>query len=723
MYRYVRGLERRVVQLEEQLGIRPSSSADENNLPPSTNTSGSQAQFNFNDPIKVEGGAQLSRQDGDGIIQTMNGGDVRPEQRARRVAGGQQEASPLASELKQLSLEATAERYLGSSSGVSFARLTQAVLKRLKSDEYPFAFEAASKEGTPPDPLVQSHGNGTHTPASALQQELISSADLKYPACLPAQEQAFRLVEYYWSHNHSLYPFVRKKWFMDCMRLMYTNPSDPSLQSHSFLFTLWMVFAIGSTAWSTINLVGENESVQYFNRAMLYFEGALSHGSIAALDALLLQVSYSFFSKVGSNAWYITRAAISIALGIGLHTKPTPAVEQLPVDVQEYRKRLFYCLYMMDRVVSIALGRPFGIRDEDVEVETFADVDEENILPHTIRQQQPMKTSDMAVPLHILRLRKIAGEIFDQVYSNRNKNLNVSEREEILTTLHEKLVGWRKNMPWPLPESGALRIPHFSDLWSNLNYYNHVIMIFRPSPLCPVLNVEKVGFIAHASAMSIRQVAAMQQQGQFAWNWLNLFSVFTATLTLVYSITAQPDALSTYLNRSGALVDLETASDLLEIFGRKFPSALKCRDIIQDVSNRLRAHTASEPSDPSRMQTILPSFTSIREDRSILSPSNEPGVSYPSFPTGNASYDDLQDRVRGVEYPSPSDNNSAGFSPRYPASLTSDSGLPMNFHIPPTPSPFGNVTAQFISAGLGNGTNLDLDEDFLNLLGGNFDTG
>jgi len=55
-----------------------------------------------------------------------------------------------------------------------------------------------------------------------------------------------------------------------------------------------------------------------------------------------------------------------MAIGMGLHNVST--YHGLSQDVVERRKRIFWSIYMMDRVVSIALGRPFAIHDDDIDV-------------------------------------------------------------------------------------------------------------------------------------------------------------------------------------------------------------------------------------------------------------------------------------------------------------------------------------------------------------------
>ncbi|RDW66537.1 hypothetical protein BP6252_10172 [Coleophoma cylindrospora] len=564
----------------------------------------------------------------------------------------------LESEVELLSLRATADMYLGAASGVSFARLTQAVLKRLKPDVFHFKNAAAPEQ--PPQPWSPPQDNTPNAfPAESpwgMNEPAVPPIDPAARPKLPTEEEAMQLAEYYWCHTHTLYPFMRRRKFMESLKRMYATPDDPVLQSCAFQYTMWMVFAISSTTLASVTMNEETESHQFWNNAMLYFEGALARGNMSALNALLLQVAYSFFNQVGPNTWYLVGMAGRLAIGMGLHTPPSNvSTGRLSPDVLEHRKRLFFSLYMMDRMVSIALGRPFSIRDEDVEIEPFADVDDDDLMDTDSLSQKHLALSAMAVPLHILQLRKIAGEIFHEVYTNKNRHLDTMERDRIVAGLHEKLIHWRRTMPFPLPESQVPRVPQLSTTWFDLNYHTHVVLLYRPSPLFPVLNLEKVTLLASGSQSAIRHAFTMYRQQRFAFNWLNLFSLFSSVLALIYSVTAQPDALASYLQRSEALSDLRLAAELLQAFEKKFPQAWKCREILQDVLSRLESYLPAQSrlssSDPlSPVQQLMPQ-SELPEQTSVLSPGFDANATaYPLFLTGNASYDALLGLVQGFEY-------------------------------------------------------------------------
>ncbi|OJJ50419.1 hypothetical protein ASPZODRAFT_13499 [Penicilliopsis zonata CBS 506.65] len=570
---YVRGLELRVKELEQQLADRPSSdNGDLVSIWPENPAVGN---------TRVENNSPIHQQE-----------NPSPVSRPRSRQG----TESLAEELKVLSLEATADRHLGPSSGISFAKLTQAVLRRLSPGREAFVFE----DGADEDETVEQQqramtdlwpdvGSSLLNIDPALISPLVDAYKDPVDISLLDASHISYLLEFYFAHSHTLYPIIRQTEFTSVLWRLYADPLDPLAQSPLWQFRIWMVLAIGSTAYSSVTLVDESESVQFFQKAMTYFEAVMGCGYLAGLEALMLQVSYSFFNKIGPNTWFLVGLAARMAIGMGLHTADT--YRSLAIDVAEYQKRLFFSLYMMDRVVSMALGRPFAIHDDDINVEPFSTADDEHIKPEGITLRSSLEPSRMAVPLHILDLRKIASDIGSHVHSiKRGDRLQTAaEKEETIQALHRRLIEWRRSMPFPLPDLQS-NVPHLCTNWFDLNYYTHLIMLYRPSSLCPTLDLHKVKILAEASAMAIRQAITMHRQHRFSYNWLNLFGVFNSALSLMYATTSQPDHLALVLDRTKAIADLQLVIELLDTFAKKFPSAKRIRRMVQDVVAKLQLY-------------------------------------------------------------------------------------------------------------------------------------
>ncbi|KAJ5043397.1 hypothetical protein NUH16_000186 [Penicillium rubens] len=497
------------------------------------------------------------------------------------------QTSTFGQQLTALSLEATAERHLGSTTGLSFAELTQMVLRRLTPDKADFVFNSQQDNTTgtnlldlsfPADPFNDSFFQNL---SESISVHPLLFGDLFLPEFTgsdaplgslvwPADETYVRrLVDFYFAHSHTLYPILKRSEVMDAFERIHQNPQSLATQAPLDIFRIWMVLAIGSTAYSSVTLTEESESMMFYNNALQYSEQALGG------DEMVYTPVYYFSAE------------------------ENPTDESL-VCLGGYNAPSLLFLFQPARsyVVSITLGRPFALHDDDIDVTPFEDADEEYIHSDCIGPQNSLQPSMMAVPLHILSLRRIAGKISRQVYGNfKNSKMNLQEREAIIASLHQELLAWRRGMPFPLPDIDD-RVPHLNTTWYDFNYYTHLAMIYRPSPLFPVSDVKRIKMLETAASMSLRQAFSMHQQQRFAYNWLNFLALFTATLSLVYAITAQPDDLGVVLRDTRAIADLDLATQLFETLGLKFVAAKKIQGMIAEISRRYKEVRASKTMEP-----------------------------------------------------------------------------------------------------------------------------
>lgn len=164
----------------------------------------------------------------------------------------------------------------------------------------------------------------------------------------------------------------------------------------------------------------------------------------------------------------------------------------------------------------------------------------------------------------------------------------------MIQPLHKEFIDWRRNMPFPIPDIND-RVPQLTSNWFDFNFYVHLAMLYRPSPLLPTMDDKRVKTLHEAASMSLRQAYNMHRQHRFAYNWLNLLSLFTATLSLIYSTTVQPYDLGTVLKRTRAIDDLNLAIELFDTLGIKFAAANKVSGMIAVVCERYKDLRASNP--------------------------------------------------------------------------------------------------------------------------------
>lgn len=203
----------------------------------------------------------------------------------------------MARELRILSLEAAAERHLGSSSGLSFAKLTQTVLKRLTPDRADFVFGISQGDDilgeidwdSTPDfshPHVMNFPNiagfGPTLFGKMSLSNIIEPSGSLADLSLPTKSRADQLTSFYFAHSHTLYPILNQRDFLALLDRIYEQPSDNSIMDSLSWFRVWMVLAIGSSARCSVSMVEESEALLYYNKALEFFESAFDHGDMVS---------------------------------------------------------------------------------------------------------------------------------------------------------------------------------------------------------------------------------------------------------------------------------------------------------------------------------------------------------------------------------------------------------------------------------------------------------
>lgn len=123
------------------------------------------------------------------------------------------------------------------------------------------------------------------------------------------------------------------------------------------------------------------EPESYHASAAVHLESFLSQskGGLEELQAVLLLAGYALLRPVSPGLWYIVGVAVRLAVDLGLHYEDSEAKEMKKDGKEgrrqwsrELRRRLWWCVYSLDRLVSTCVGRPFGIADEVISTKVRA---------------------------------------------------------------------------------------------------------------------------------------------------------------------------------------------------------------------------------------------------------------------------------------------------------------------------------------------------------------
>lgn len=169
------------------------------------------------------------------------------------------------------------------------------------------------------------------------------------PICSYREEQ--RLIDAYFAGTHVFIPIIHEPSF----RSRYL--AHHGTHDRSWLALLNIVLALGSITSSPGD---SEEDLQYFSLAQQYLSlDSFGNGRLETLQTLLLMGGqYLYFRNRPNMASALLGACYRIASALGLHVQRPGGSEGGLCSQEEYKRRNWWALYVLDTWGSITLGRP-----------------------------------------------------------------------------------------------------------------------------------------------------------------------------------------------------------------------------------------------------------------------------------------------------------------------------------------------------------------------------
>ncbi|TIA49258.1 hypothetical protein D6C77_09624 [Aureobasidium pullulans] len=148
---------------------------------------------------------------------------------------------------------------------------------------------------------------------------------------------------------------------------------------------------------------------------------ALLIGAIKAQEECKLSLSWTFLS-----------AAATQCHTLGFHRKSTLSHE--PRETADIKRHLFWQLYMLDKNLSLNLGRGSNFNDSDIDAEFFT--------PSTHPQQRPWDL----MSLDTILFARLQGQVYERLYSASAIEAGVDERAAAIEELSSQVNALRNQL-------------------------------------------------------------------------------------------------------------------------------------------------------------------------------------------------------------------------------------------------------------------------------------
>ncbi|KAJ5245441.1 hypothetical protein N7489_005537 [Penicillium chrysogenum] len=549
----------------------------------------------------------------------------------------------LVSNIGMVSVQGTSDpRYLGSTSGISFARVV-------------FAAVRSSLPGNMPE-------RAAIRTSDRLPQSAAGTAG-------GGVELAERLVDLYFEHANPQMPILHRGDFMELLDKTYLL--EEKKRSPRALYVLNIVFAIGagiifedkpqSSDDENRSSRGRSSSgtkrprlsshqyqpEEYHASAIVHLESFLGSsssegfGGLEELQAVLLLASFALLRPVAPGLWYIVGVATRLAVDLGLHYEDGAGIDSATKDgnqaqsridarergrrewVRDIRRRLWWCVYSFDRLVATCVGRPFGISDQAISTEFPSMMDDKYITKSGLLTPPDGAPTYKHVAFHYFKLRLLQSEIHDvlqyqqtRAVRKRGPGASILPHAELSSPflqgfdsfrswrydVHRRLVEWQETAPIR-PETGV----KFPIELLELNYWQAIILLYQQSltvpaelagELTPADDVSSPSFsnpdegdeedhvylnVAEAGQKVIRIYRQLHRVRLVNYTYLATHHIFMAGISFLYAIWHSP------LVRSRLTLDevdftVLAATSVLGDLMHKCPPAEACRDAFERMS-------------------------------------------------------------------------------------------------------------------------------------------
>lgn len=467
----------------------------------------------------------------------------------------------LVSNVGMISVQGASDpRYLGSTSGISFARVVFAAVK-------------SSVSGTNSDKASNHSHSRAPVSTKAIGPGGTSMRDSFFglqtkptikPAPFPDRALALRLVNFYFEHANPQVPILHRGEFMKMFEDVYGDKSHVRTPRESYMLNI--VYAIGAgiylgdpdtepdTAQTSPTLKkaepafrhrrtsnSQCQPEEYHASAIVHLEACLQStmpvdrpdgfgGGLEELQAVLLLAGFALLRPVAPGLWYITGVAVRLAVDLGLHYEDGKDIDAGLGDrkagkmenseherhrqesnckekgrrewMRDFRRRLWWCTYSFDRLVSTCVGRPFGITDQVITTEFPSILEDKFITPSGFLAEGANEPSSKHVAYHYFRFRLLQSEILQVLQHQQAQQVRAGGTNQRNPFMHTRLPSpflskfdsfrsWRIDIDkrlWEWKESAPTRRQsgvQFSHEFLELNYWQAVIMLYRQSLSVP----------------------------------------------------------------------------------------------------------------------------------------------------------------------------------------------------------------------------------------------
>ncbi|KAK3633300.1 hypothetical protein LTR56_015868 [Elasticomyces elasticus] len=229
---------------------------------------------------------------------------------------------------------------------------------------------------------------------------------------------------------------------------------------------------------------GWQDSELYYLVAQGLLNSEVGPPRLESVQARFMTVLYLLSSSRANKAWFTHGVTVQLIMALGLHRKRPLAGDGKALDnvSSECQKRVLWCSYTVDKYLSVIMGRPRLLQDEDIDQDYPLRVNDEDLSGQAINLR-PARDCTMDAPIFHARLARILARAAREQYAIQQ--LSDQQQIDVSIARSEEIAKWHQDLPPFI--SGAVQagtlVPVFRRQLTVLRLAHYHITMFVTRPL------------------------------------------------------------------------------------------------------------------------------------------------------------------------------------------------------------------------------------------------
>ena len=462
--------------------------------------------------------------------------------------------------------DAEDSKYLGPSSGIAITRIVMQLAKQFT--------DAKSIKDIVPEQrarqIKELYDQEQAKPTSKIYPLISDVAAVE----LPNRTLADLLIQLYKLKVQPMYPALHEPTLDKDIDAVYSYGDSASPYQH---FVCRMVLAISLQKMDT-QYAGLADS--YYLAALKYFESVVQPMDLRTLQCFALMAEYSLLTPTRTAIYYVVGIAVRLAQALGYNEEKTITrgradgkANFLEIDM---RRRLFWCIFVMECGLAHSLGRPaiLATSHEHIDVGWFETCDDQYIKPEGIDPVAPRPTLKKWVAIHFFKMRLLQLEIRRTLYQRKRPEPK-DDSDPWFHRMDAKLCAWRDAAPNSDEGNGLDKV------WFIGRYNTMVVFLYRPSPQVPRPTLSAALKCFDACEYNIYLQREQINKKNVDLTWIFTQSIFMSINTMLWSLSY----VEVRRKHSKAAVErhLDVAMDAISLASERWPGVASALQLYQNL--------------------------------------------------------------------------------------------------------------------------------------------